>query len=168
MTSRSNLILIGMPAAGKSTVGRILAERLSRPFMDTDRDIENREGRNLWEIIQAEGMDAFLRKEEAHILSIQTENSVISTGGSAVYGERAMAHLKRLGVVIYLRADMAILSGRIEDPDKRGVVRKPGQDLRSLFEERDALYLGYADRVVTCPAGESPEATADRVRNVIK
>jgi shikimate kinase len=135
--------------------------------MDTDRDIENREGRNLWEIIQAEGMDAFLWKEEAHILSIQTENSVISTGGSAVYGERAMAHLKRLGVVIYLRADMAILSGRIEDPDKRGVVRKPGQDLRSLFEERDALYLRYADRVVTCPAGESPEATADRVRNVI-
>lgn len=163
MMFHSNLILIGMPAVGKSTVGRLIAERLACPFIDTDTDIEAMEGRRLSRIIQEAGVDGFLRIEEAHLLSIQAEGAVISTGGSAVYGKRGMAHLKRLGIVVYLRADMAALARHMDDPDKRGVVKKPGQSLRSLFEEREALYLRYADRVVTRSADEGPETTADSV-----
>jgi shikimate kinase len=163
MNTTSNIILVGMPAVGKSTVGRILAETLSLSFMDTDEYIRKRDGRDLHTIITEEGLDGFCRHEEEYVLSIRAEKTVISTGGSVVYGERAMAHLKTLGRVIYLRADLDLLLSRLEDPEKRGVVRKPGQDFQSLLEERDILYRRYADLVVDCPSGDAPHTTAARV-----
>lgn len=163
MKTDTNIILIGMPAAGKSTVGRTLAETLSLAFMDTDTYIGEREGLTLHEIIAREGLAGFCRKEEEHVLTLRPMGTVIATGGSVVYGERAMVHLKSLGVVVYLRADLDLLLSRLDDPEKRGVVRKPGQSFQSLLEERDILYLRYADRVVDCPEGESPTTTAARV-----
>lgn len=163
MESQSNIILIGMPAVGKSTVGRILAETLALSFMDTDEYITERDGRDLHAIIADEGLDGFCRREEEYVLSIRAENTVISTGGSVVYGERAMAHLKSLGRVVYLRADLDLLLSRLADPEKRGVVRKPGQDFQSLLGERDILYRRYADLVVDCPRGDAPQTTAGRV-----
>ena len=167
MKTDANITLIGMPAAGKSTVGRLLADDLGLAFMGTGRLIEQREGKTLHEIIDGQGMDGFRHVEESHVLGIRTRHTVISTGGSVVYGERAMAHLKRLGIVVYLRAGLDLLLQRLDDPEKRGVVRKQGQSFASLFEERDTLYLRYADRVVNCPDGESPRATAERVRRAL-
>ena len=167
MNKDANIILIGMPAAGKSTVGRILARDLGFVFMDTDSLIEQGEGRKLHEIIAGQGMDGFRHIEEAHVLGIRTQGAVIATGGSVVYGQRAMAHLKRLGTVIYLRAGLDLLLRRLDDPEKRGVVRKEGQSFASLFDERNALYLKYADRVVECLDSENPRATADRVMQAL-
>lgn len=152
-----------MPAVGKSTVGRILAETLSLSFMDTDVSLEAKEGRKLCEIIANEGLDAFCRREEAFVLSIRAENTVISTGGSVIYGEKAMAHLKNLGVVIYLNANLSLLLSRLENPEKRGVVRKEGQSFQSLLDERDVLYRRYADLIADCPEGDAPHTTAARV-----
>lgn len=163
MNNFANIILIGMPAVGKSTVGRILAADLGLNFMDTDILIEQRENKKLHEIIAGQGMNGFRRVEDSHVLGIRAQQTVISTGGSVVYGEQAMAHLKRLGIVVYLRAGLDLLLKRLDDPEKRGVVRKQGQSFASLFEERDALYLRYADRVVNCEEGESPRDTAERV-----
>ncbi len=168
MKKDANIILIGMPAAGKSTVGRILARDLGFLFMDTDSLIEQGEGRKLHEIIAGQGMDGFRHIEEAHVLGIRTEGAVIATGGSVVYGQRAMAHLKRLGTVVYLRAGLDLLLQRLDDPEKRGVVRKQGQSFASLFEERNALYLKHADCVVECLDSENPRATADRVMQALR
>ena len=163
MNQKTNIVLIGMPAVGKSTVGLVLAETLHCSFMDTDLYIKEREGCDLREIIAREGLEGFCRREEQHVMSIKTENTVISTGGSVVYGEKAMAHLKETGYIVYLVADIHILKSRLDDPEKRGVVRKPGQSFESLLEERDALYRQYADFIVFCPSGETPSATAARV-----
>ncbi len=163
MTQRSNIILTGMPAVGKSTVGRILADTLFMAFMDTDEYITAREGRDLQAIIAEEGLDGFCRREEQHILSLRVTETVISTGGSVIYGSAAMDYLISLGRVVYLRADLDLLMHRIDDPVKRGVVRKPGQSFTSLLEERDVLYMRYADIVVDCPKDDTPHATAARV-----
>jgi shikimate kinase len=163
MKSLSNIVLTGMPAVGKSTVGRILAETLAHSYMDTDAYIKEREKRDLDAIIATEGLDGFCRKEEEHVLAIRPENTVIATGGSVVYGERAMAHLKSIGVVIYLRSDLDLILSRLGDPEKRGVVRKKGQSFLALFEERDILYRRYADLIVDCPDGDAPHTTAARV-----
>lgn len=163
MESHTNIVLIGMPAVGKSTVGRILSETLNYAFLDTDTYIREKEGRELHEIIEAVGLEGFCRCEENHVLSIHVTHSVISTGGSVVYGEKAMAHLKEDGLIVYLQADLRVLMSRFSDPEKRGVVRKKGQSLESLLEERDRLYRTYADLIVFCPAGDIPEVTAARV-----
>jgi shikimate kinase len=164
MDTDTNITLIGMPGVGKSTVGRLLARDLGWAFLDTDALIVEKEGMDLHDIIDRAGLDAFCAIEEQVVLGIRARRTVISTGGSVVYGDRAMAHLKRLGTVIYLAADLDLLLSRFSDPDSRGVVRKPGQTLASLLAERDRLYRRYADRIVACPGGELPEATAARVR----
>ena len=144
----SNLILIGMPAAGKSTVGVILAKLLGYCFIDTDLLIQSREGRRLREIIADRGVDGFLAIEEDVCLSIRTDRCVIATGGSVIYSEAAMAHFKALGCVVYLQADCETLSARLQDLPDRGVVLRPGQSFAGLFEERSVLYEKYADLTV--------------------
>ncbi len=144
----SNIILIGMPASGKSTVGVLLAKCLGYRFLDCDLLIQEKEGKLLHEIISEQGVPAFLEIEDRICAGIEADRTVISTGGSAVYGERAMAHLKTLGKVLYLKIDYDTLEKRLGDYSHRGVVSPRGGTLRELFDERTALYEKYADAVV--------------------
>lgn len=148
MAMKQNIILIGMPAAGKSTVGVLLAKSLGYRFLDTDILIQEKTGRLLHEIIKADGLDRFLQIESDVLSAIDTEKSVIATGGSAIYSEAAMAHLRRIGHVIYLKISLAALTARLGDYVNRGVVLRPGMTLADLYLERAVLYERYADATV--------------------
>ena len=145
MTTGQNIILIGMPGAGKSTVGVLLAKALSRDFVDTDVLIQAAEGRRLQEIIDSDGLDAFLALEERHVLALTPHGAVIATGGSVVYSDPAMTHLKRHGRAVYLQLPLPDLEARITDMDSRGVVIAPWQNLADLYHERLPLYEAFAD-----------------------
>ena len=142
---KNNIILIGMPASGKSTVGVILAKILGYNFVDADIVIQKKEGRKLSQIIETEGIDGFIDIENKINTGIECEKSVISTGGSVVYGKEAMEHYKNIGRVIYLKVDMDILSKRLRNAKQRGVVMRKDQSLISLYNERSPLYEKYAD-----------------------
>jgi len=145
---KNNIILIGMPASGKSTMGVILAKILGYNFLDSDLVIQEQDGRNLPQIIEEEGIEGFIDIENRINAGIETEKTVIATGGSVVYGKEAMDHFKNIGKVVYLKVDMDILTKRIHHIKQRGVVMRPGQSLISLYNERSALYERYADIVV--------------------
>ncbi len=145
-----NIILIGMPGCGKSTVGVVLAKVLGMHFCDTDIVIQQREGRRLQEIIDSEGNEAFLACEEAALLSVSPENTVIATGGSAVYSEAAMAHLRENGTVVYLQVSEPEIERRLADFGGRGVAIGEGMTVADLYNERAVLYAKYAD--ITIPA----------------
>jgi len=144
----SNLILIGPPAAGKSTLGVLLAKRLSLDFVDTDVVLQVRQGRRLQDILDALGASGFRRLEEEAILSLAPERTVIATGGSVIYSQRSMELLRRLGRVLYLDLPLGEWRRRLRDLDTRGVVRAAGQSLDSLYAERRPLYLRWADAVI--------------------
>lgn len=148
--SKENIVLIGMPGVGKSTVGVILAKVLGYQFIDADLVIQKRENRLLHEIISEEGLDGFLKAEEnANVYIAQSEEkSIVATGGSVVYCEKAMQELKKTGRVIYLELEYDQLKKRLGNLKGRGVVLKDGQDLRGLYEERIPLYEKYADLTV--------------------
>ncbi|OPZ26013.1 MAG: Shikimate kinase [Lentisphaerae bacterium ADurb.BinA184] len=145
-----NLVLIGMPGVGKSTVGVLLAKADSREFVDTDVVVQAREGRRLQEILDREGAAAFCRIEERHILSLDPANAVVATGGSAVYSAAAMAHLRVRGLVVFLDAPLDVLAQRLSDMDARGVVRPAGRSLPELYAERLPLYRRYAQVTIAC------------------
>jgi shikimate kinase len=145
---KDNIILIGMPTSGKSTVGVILAKILGYNFIDSDIVIQEKEGRKLSEIIEAEGVDGFIDIENRVNAGIEAEKTVISTGGSVVYGEEAMLHYKDIGKVVYLKIDMEVLTKRLRDVKQRGVVMKEGQTISSLYDERCELYEKYADIII--------------------
>ena len=157
----SNIVLIGMPASGKSTIGVILAKLLGYDFVDTDLLIQRQTGSLLSEIITEKGIEAFLAAEEAACLSLKTENTVIATGGSAVYSEASMAKLKSLGTIVYLEVDVNTLQLRLDDVRGRGVVLRDGQTLYDLYAERTPLYNKYAD--LTISEDGSLESTVDAV-----
>ncbi len=163
MTACDNIILIGMPAAGKSTVGVILAKKMGFAFLDTDVYIQTREEKLLSEIIKNEGVAGFCRIEEQHVLSVSEKRHVIATGGSVIYGKAGMAHLKKIGTIVYLETSTKILLSRIVNPEQRGVAKKPGQTIESLFEERHPMYQAHAELVVNCNHSESPVQTADEI-----
>lgn len=140
-----NIILIGMPAVGKSTVGVVVAKRLGYEFVDTDLLIQKQENRLLKEIIEDEGIDGFLSIENQVNRDVQAERTVISPGGSVVYCQEAMEHYKEIGVVVYLRASFDTINNRIRNAKSRGVVLKEGQTLEMLYEERVKLFETYAD-----------------------
>ncbi len=142
--------LIGMPGSGKSCMGKALSSKLKIKNIDTDRLIEKNTGRPLQDIIDKDGLAAFKKIEEETLLSLKDENFVISTGGSAVYYERAMMHLKTLGPVVYLYVGFETIKQRLGDFSKRGVVLAPGQTLKDLYDERTALYKKYADITINC------------------
>ena len=144
----SNIIMIGMPASGKSTVGVLLAKNLGYRFLDCDLLIQEREGKLLHEIIEERGVEGFLELENRVCSTIEADRTVISTGGSAVYGEEGMAHLKTLGKVLYLKIDYDTLVKRLGDYSHRGVVSPNATTLEELFAERTPLYEKYADLVV--------------------
>lgn len=143
-----NIILIGMPGVGKSTVGVILAKQLGYQFVDSDLIIQKQEKRLLREIIEQEGVDGFIEVENRVNASLCVESSVISTGGSVVYGREAMKHLKETGTVIYLKLSYEALEKRLGNLKGRGVVLRDGQTLKDLYEERVPLYERYADLTV--------------------
>ncbi len=145
-----SVTLIGMPGAGKSTVGVLLAKSLLMDFTDTDLIIQRETGKSLCEIIEADGTESFLETENRIILSHHFHNCVIATGGSAVYGKEAMDKLKEISTVVYLSLPVEELEKRIKDIHTRGVAMKNGVTLRELFEERRSLYEKYADFTVEC------------------
>ena len=145
---KNNITLIGLPSSGKSTVGVLLAKALGYRFLDCDLLIQEREGMLLHEIIAKRGNDAFMKIENEVCASLTTQNTVISTGGSAIYAADGMENLRRISHVIYLKIDYDSLVERLGDYSHRGVVLREGQTLHDLFEERTALYERYADLVV--------------------
>lgn len=150
MADGGNLILIGMPGAGKTTIGVLLAERLGFSFLDTDIAIQTREGRRLQEIIDSDGRAAFGRIEERAILALALDAHVIATGGSVVYSVKAMQHLKAAGTICHMDADPKCLYSRIDNLESRGIAMAPGQDLAALHAERRPLYLQYAEVSIDC------------------
>jgi shikimate kinase len=148
MIPKSNLVLIGMPGSGKSTLGVILAKRTSHDFVDTDLLIQSVEHRSLQDIMDQEGY-LRLREIEARVLQgLNVENHVVSTGGSAVYSDAAMQHLRKTGTCIYLDVSVETLRKRITDYETRGIAKRPDQSFADLFEERTQLYRKYADVVI--------------------
>ena len=144
----NNLILIGMPGVGKSCIGVVLAKALGMSFIDSDIVIQEQTGRTLSEIIAEVGREGFLKTEERINAALEADNSVIATGGSAVYGPEAMEHFKAIGTVVYLAIDCAHLAERLGDLDERGVVHEKDQTLQNLYDERVPLYEKYADITV--------------------
>lgn len=143
-----NIVLIGMPGVGKSTAGVILAKELGYQFVDADLLIQKRENRLLKEIIAQEGVDGFIEIENQVNASIKADHTVIATGGSVVYGEEAMAHLKEIATVVYLKLSYESLQKRLGDLKNRGVVLREGQTLEALYQERKVLYEKYADIII--------------------
>jgi shikimate kinase len=162
-----NIILIGMPASGKSTVGVILAKILGMSFMDTDLLIQQREGMLLRDIIEQRGVEAFLQCEEEALLSVEAENTVIATGGSAVYSEAAMEEFRKTGTICYLKVERDELFRRLKNIRERGVVLRDGEDIVEMYENRSRLYEKYADIVI--PEKESTiEETVQAVERAVR
>ena len=161
-----NIVLIGMPGSGKSTLGVVLAKMLGYAFIDSDLIIEEEENRLLHEIIKEEGIEGFMAIENRVNSSIETSRKVIATGGSAIYGAEAMEHLGKIGTIVYLKWGLEELAEHLGDLTERGVVLKEGQDLRGLYEERCPYYEKYADITVEC-SGESIEAMTREIMKAL-
>lgn len=157
-----NIIFIGMPAVGKSTVGVIVAKRLGYNFIDTDIVIQEKEGRLLKDIIETEGIEGFLKVEDRINAEIDAAHAVISPGGSVVYCENAMRHYKEIGKVVYLQASYDTINRRLKNARNRGVVLREGQSLKELYDERAALFEKYAD-ITICEDDLRLEDTIQKV-----
>lgn len=145
---KENIVLIGMPGAGKSTVGVVLAKALGYDFMDSDLVIQSETGKRLFEIIEEKGIDGFLEIENQVNAHIEAKNTIIATGGSVIYGEEAMEHLKAIGQVIYLKVSYKDLEKRLGNLLQRGVAIRSGNTLLDLYNERVPLYEKYADLTI--------------------
>ena len=147
---QNNIILIGMPGSGKSTVGVLAAKLLGLDFIDCDLLIQKREGKRLHEIIEQKGIEYFEKVEEEVLSELKTQNTLIATGGSAVYSQRGMENLKNQGRVVYLNVDIKELKNRITNFSTRGIIMHSGTTLEDLCKERLPLYEKYADITVNC------------------
>lgn len=150
MAEKNNIILIGMPGAGKSTVGVVLAKRKGFRFLDSDLLIQETHGALLHELITKYGTDGFLKIEEEVNASIKGKGMVVATGGSVVYGQSAMEHFKKIGTIVYLKLSCGTIRERLGDLDERGVALREGQTLEDLYRERIPLYEKYADVTIDC------------------
>jgi shikimate kinase len=162
----SNIVLIGMPGSGKSTVGVILAKLTSMGFIDTDLLIQRSEGRTLQDIVDTEGHMALRRIEENVLVDLDCRNHVIATGGSAVYSPAAMNHLQTEGLVVFLDVDLGTLRSRVHDYETRGLAKRPDQSFEELFAERSSLYAKYADVTVKCAGLTHEEVCAAILREL--
>jgi shikimate kinase len=162
----SNIVLIGMPGSGKSTVGIVLAKLISCNFVDTDVLIQISQGRTLQDIVDTEGYMALREIEERILLKLDCFDHVIATGGSAVYSHAAMTHLKSDGVVVFLNVELPILESRIHDFATRGLAKRPDQSIEDLFEERFVLYTKYADITIECKDLTQEEVCKDIISSI--
>jgi shikimate kinase len=165
--THSNLILIGMPGAGKSTVGVILAKQASLNFVDTDVFIQTSQGRSLQDIVDSDGYELLRKIEEEVLLGLSVHNCVVATGGSAVYSNSAMLHLKSGGMAIFLDVDMPTLESRIHDYSTRGLAKRADQDFADMFQERFTLYTQYADITIKC-SGLTHEEVCSQIMYALK
>ena len=165
--NKKNVILIGMPGCGKSTIGVVLAKVLGYEFTDSDLLIQRREGKLLREIIAEQGEDGFLQEEDAVNASLTTEHHVIATGGSVVYCENAMKHLQEIGTIVYLKLSYATICHRLGNIRRRGVVLKDGQTLKDLYDERIPLYEQYADLIIDAE-GHDVESLMEEVAKTLE
>ena len=161
-----NIVLIGMPSSGKSTLGVVLAKTLGMQFVDTDLIIQQNSGKKLQQMINEEGIEAFLKTEEEVLCSLDFENFIIATGGSAVLSEKAMKYLRKNGVVIYLEASVEELKTRLNNIKTRGIAMTEGESIESIFIKRAPLYEKYADITVSSEA--SFEETVEKIITEIK
>lgn len=157
-----NIILVGMPGAGKSTVGVLLAKTLGYAFLDTDLVIQAREGALLQQLLDARGQEAFLEAEADAVCAVSCRCTVIATGGSAVYRTRAVERLRELGRVVYLRLPLDEVERRLNNIGSRGIAMAPGQTLADLYAYRTPLYEGCADLTVDT-AGQTLEESVSAV-----
>ncbi len=162
-----NVVLIGMPGAGKSTVGVVLAKRLGLDFVDTDLLIQTRAGKRLQTIIDEEGLGVFLRLEEEILCSLDVHSAVVATGGSAVYSEAAMAALRKNGTIVFIEVALPELERRIRDMRSRGVAMEPGETLEILYARRLPLYRRNA-RLAVPADGRSVEETAAAIEEALE
>lgn len=163
----SNIVLIGMPGSGKSTCGVVAAKMLLKNFFDTDLLIQNFENSALQDIINNKGNDYFERAEESAILSLDIDGTVIATGGSVIYSDKAMEHLKKLGKIIYLHIDYENMCSRISNLSTRGVLIKNGETLKDMFDERLPFYQKWADVTIDCNSN-TIEETARQIVSAVQ
>ncbi len=168
MHTMNNVILIGMPGAGKSTVGVVLAKRMGYRFVDSDLVIQERTGMLLHQIIEEKGLDGFIQVENEVNASLRMEQSIIATGGSVIYGAQAMEHLKQMGIVVYLKLSYEAIENRLGDLNERGVAVREGQTLADLYAERIPYYEKYADITIDCEDKMIKDIVADLVDAVKK
>ena len=158
-----NIVLVGMPASGKSTIGVILAKELKYKFVDTDLLLQDATDQTLIEIIAERGLDGFLRFENEVVARLEARRTVIATGGSVIYGSEAMDHLKANGTVVYLKHRYEVIASRLTNITTRGVVMRKGATLRDLFRERTPLYERYADLTIEAD-GLTTEQTVQAIK----
>ena len=163
----NNIVLIGMPGAGKSTVGVLLAKTLGYAFLDTDLVIQEREGRLLQDLVDELGVEAFLDREAAAICSVDCDRTVIATGGSVVCRDGAMEHLKDLGRIVYLQLPLEELERRLHNISTRGIAMAPGETLAHIYDYRAPLYRKYADLTVAVDR-QTLEETVEQVLRALK
>ena len=159
----SNITLIGMPGAGKSTVGIVLAKMLCKNFIDADLVIQHNEGKRLHKIIEEIGNEKFLKLENSTLANMKVYNSIISTGGSAIFGKEAMGHLKNTSTVVYLKVSYDIIEKRLGNLKRRGVILDEGQTLRDIYDIRTPLYESYADIIIECDNESDIQTTAMKI-----
>lgn len=164
--NKENIILIGMPGSGKSTCGVLAAKALLKNFFDTDLLLQGLEKAKLQDIINSNGIDYFISAEEKAILSLDINATVIATGGSVVYSQKAMEHLKALGKIVYLHLSYDVMLSRIKNITTRGVVMKKGSALQDMYNERINLYKKYADYTINCD-NNTIEKTVEEIVNCI-
>ena len=157
---KNNIVLIGMPGAGKSTVGVVLAKKLGYSFVDSDLLIQEKYGKLLHELIAENGVEGFWKRENDVNAGLNLQRCVIATGGSAIYGAEAMEHLREMATVIYLKLPYEEVEERLGDLNARGVTLREGQTLESLYEERVPLYEKYAHVIVDCHGKQLREVVA--------
>ena len=161
------IMLVGMPAVGKSCMGRALAKKFNMRLVDGDKVIEKTEGRKLQEIMDQEGLQGFKEIEERVLLSIKDDNIIFTPGGSAVYYPAVMEQFKKSGIVVYLYASAETISNRLVDFSKRGVVLKPGMTMLDLYNERAPLFEKYADITVSCDGTNFSKYKFDAINKIV-
>ncbi len=161
---RSNLVLIGMPGAGKSTTGVLIAKELGKNFVDVDLLIQERESALLQEIIDRVGFDEFLVIEESVLLDLDVDHTVIAPGGSVIYSGKAVDHLKKRGLLVYLKLGYGEIERRISNITSRGIVFGEGKGLPDLYEERTVLYEKYANLTIDCSGLSIEEVTQEVIK----
>ena len=161
-----NIILIGMPGCGKSTVGVLLAKAMQYGFTDCDLLIQKRCSMSLQSIIDTNGLDCFLKEEEAALMNINDDDCIVATGGSAVYSQKGMEHLKKNGIVVYLSLPLSDIESRLTNITTRGVAMLKGSTIADLYNERCPLYEKYADITISAHNMDIEETVEQVVKQI--